>query len=266
MTERLLPRLDSKPVRTVYLAGPMRGIPEYNFPAFHEAARVLRARGYRVDNPAERDEARGFDPANDEAQPLAYYMQDDLPAVCRSDAVVVLPGWESSRGATLEVLVARAVDKPVLAYPDLSPVTESCATANTSEAPQGAKGVKEARFDLIPPDALWQLALVFGKGAEKYAARNWERGFDWSKSYGALQRHLALWWAGEDTDDETGLSHMAHAAWHCLVLLSFTLRGVGVDDRAPAAYASMAAAVTNQAEIDSAREPCLCCQGDPCAC
>lgn len=107
----------------VYLAGPMRGIPEFNFPAFHAAATDLRARGHEVWSPAERDIAEGFDPKNDEARPLAYYMRHDLPAVCESDAVVVLDGWPLSTGARLEVHVARACGIPVLSYPDITPVS-----------------------------------------------------------------------------------------------------------------------------------------------
>jgi len=95
----------------------------------------------------------------------------------------------------------------------------------------GVKGVKSARFDLLPFDALWQIALVYGMGATKYAARNWESGYDWSQSFGALQRHLALFWSGEEVDEESGLSHLAHAGWHCLALLAFQARELGNDDR-----------------------------------
>jgi len=123
----------------------------------------------------------------------------------------------------------------------------------------GKKGVKDARFDLIPVDALWSVAKVFGKGAEKYAVRNWERGYDWSKTYGAMQRHLSLFWQGEDRDPETGLPHLAHVAWHALALLTFYLRGTGTDDR-PLSYdpdraglESMTADVTNPEEITAAK-------------
>ncbi len=123
---------------------------------------------------------------------------------------------------------------------------------------EGKKGVKSARFDLIPYDALWQVALVFGKGAEKYAERNWERGYEWSKSLGAMQRHLALFWQGQDEDEETGLPHIAHAAWHALVLLAFYVRLTGEDDRPisdPDGFglALMRADVMNPEEIEAAK-------------
>jgi hypothetical protein len=120
--------------RRVYLAGPMTGFESYNFPAFHAAAADLRSMGIEVWSPAENDEAHGFDPANDEAAPLATYMLDDLPAVLKADAVVVLPGWELSRGASLEVHVARTCGIPVLAYPELEPIVERFMEPPTPEA------------------------------------------------------------------------------------------------------------------------------------
>jgi len=108
----------------------MRGYPEYNFPAFHAGAAELRAAGWTVFSPAERDEA---DPNVDleseavkqglEVNGLAYYMQFDLPAVCNSDAVFLLPGWEASVGARLEVRVALAVEKRVFTLEDLAEFT-----------------------------------------------------------------------------------------------------------------------------------------------
>ena len=62
----------------------------------------------------------------------------------------------------------------------------------------GEKGTKPARFDLIPPSALYALAEHFGKGAGKYADRNWELGVDWSLNYAALMRphHCLVGWHG----------------------------------------------------------------------
>ena len=133
---------------------------------------------------------------------------------------------------------------------------------------EGKKGVKDARLDLIPLDALWAVGRIFGFGAQKYADRNWERGYDWSKSFGAMLRHLSLFWQGENWDDESGMPHIAHAAWHALVLLAFQLRQAGTDDRPVNAFngtvpgilnglATMSADVTNPEEIEEARDEAL---------
>ena len=87
------------------------------------------------------------------------------------------------------------------------------------------------RYDLIPPFALKELARVFSYGAEKYGGRNWEEGLDWSRLFAAAQRHLWSWWAGEDADEETGISHLAQAAWNCLALLEFARTHPERDDR-----------------------------------
>lgn len=114
--------------KRVYLAGPMTGIEEFNFPAFHAAAADLRERGIEVFSPAEKDLEDGFDPKKDEAKPLAHYMIDDLAAVCGSDGVVCLPGWQKSKGARLETMVAHYLDIPVVSYPDLTPVRHPSST------------------------------------------------------------------------------------------------------------------------------------------
>jgi nucleoside 2-deoxyribosyltransferase len=100
-------------IKSVYLAGPMRGYPEYNFPAFKDEAKRLRAEGYTVWSPAERDLLEGFDPQRDTPKPLSYYLAHDLPQVCQADAVVVLDGWEKSEGAMIEVSLAVSLGKPV---------------------------------------------------------------------------------------------------------------------------------------------------------
>lgn len=87
------------------------------------------------------------------------------------------------------------------------------------------------RFDLIPPDALFEIAEVYTLGAKKYGDRNWQKGMRWGRTFSAIMRHLWAWLGGEDWDRETGLSHLAHAAWGCLTLLAYSRRGLGVDDR-----------------------------------
>lgn len=101
----------------------------------------------------------------------------------------------------------------------------------TTSPTGGQKGTKPARYDLIPPEALEQLAKLYGFGASKYDDHNWRNGFDWSKSYAALQRHANQFWAGQDNDEETGLPHMASVAWHAFTLLTFMQEHPLYDDR-----------------------------------
>lgn len=82
----------------------------------------------------------------------------------------------------------------------------------------------KVRFDLVPPDALWELAKVYTFGARKYRDRNWEKGMSWGICFAAAMRHLWKWWRGERNDPESGIHHLAHAAWNCLSALAYELR------------------------------------------
>lgn len=105
----------------------------------------------------------------------------------------------------------------------------------------GVKGSKLARFSLIPPEFLWALAEHYGKGEKKYAARNWEKGYAHGLTVDALQRHVNLYMMGERWDDHkpdctadcaehTGSHHLIAAAWHCVALFIFDIRGIGTND------------------------------------
>ena len=107
----------------VYLAGPMRGIPHFNFPAFTKAAAELRSMGHEVFNPAERDNERyGADisadnPDGSEKRAEFLYgfslreaLAADMQYICNhAEAIALLPGWESSKGALAELATARAL-------------------------------------------------------------------------------------------------------------------------------------------------------------
>jgi len=106
-------------------------------------------------------------------------------------------------------------------------------TRVTDTSTGGQKGTKLTQLGALDPVALIQLARVAGMGANKYAPFNYLQGYAWSLSLNQLMRHALLFWAGEDTDSESGLPHMAHAAWAALALVSFAERGIGTDDRPP---------------------------------
>ena len=100
----------------------------------------------------------------------------------------------------------------------------------------GQKGKKRAQLGALDPTALMSVAEVAGFGAEKYARYNFLKGYAYSLTYDACQRHLHAFWAGEDNDPESGLPHLAHACWHTLAMLAFLQRGVGDDDRPDSVY------------------------------
>jgi hypothetical protein len=112
----------------IYVAGPMRSIKEFNFPAFHAAAAALRAQGHTVFNPAEKDNERhGTDISKGNAAgceklateqhgfDLRTALGDDLHWICaEAEAIALLPGWEKSKGATAEHATAVALGLQVI--------------------------------------------------------------------------------------------------------------------------------------------------------
>ena len=84
-------------------------------------------------------------------------------------------------------------------------------TPELTEIGTGDKAdIGKPRMDLISPLAMAYLAQVLTFGANKYAAHNWRKGIPLSKLIAASQRHLTAIAAGIDTDEETGLPHVAH--------------------------------------------------------
>jgi hypothetical protein len=86
-------------------------------------------------------------------------------------------------------------------------------------------------WDLLPIDALCVIIMVFMFGAKKYGKRNWENGMDWSRMYNAACRHMTKWYVGQTFDEETGINHLAHAIVSLMMVLSYQIRNIGVDDR-----------------------------------
>lgn len=89
----------------------------------------------------------------------------------------------------------------------------------------------DSRYDLIPASGLFALARHYGAGAAKYAAHNWAAGYEWSKPFAALKRHLWTARDGEYIDEETGSPHLIAAAWHCLTMTEFYVTHPEFDDR-----------------------------------
>lgn len=94
-----------------YVAGPMTGYKDYNFPAFYAKAAEERAKGYDVINPAELDDADG-----DLTRPWDFYLRRDLIVLAECNRIVLLDGWEKSKGANLEVHIGRQLGFEIV-YP-----------------------------------------------------------------------------------------------------------------------------------------------------
>ncbi len=84
---------------------------------------------------------------------------------------------------------------------------------------------------LLPVEALVEVGKVMTFGAKKYTAHNWRGGFAYTRVASAALRHLFARISGKDVDEESGLSHLAHAVCCVLFLLTFQLTNTGTDDR-----------------------------------
>lgn len=98
----------------LYLAGPMRGYLDSNFPAFDEAAERLRSAGYEVFNPADHDRKLMAETGRrHEDLTIRELLAVDLAWICEhADGVALLQGWGESLGAQAEVRAAMAVGIP----------------------------------------------------------------------------------------------------------------------------------------------------------
>jgi hypothetical protein len=90
---------------TLYIAGPMSGYPEFNYPEFNATALLLLERGHSVLNPTESGVPVG--------SPWETYMRATVTMMLRADGVATLANWQESRGATIEVKLAQALGMPV---------------------------------------------------------------------------------------------------------------------------------------------------------
>ncbi len=94
----------------VFVSGPMTGLPDHNYPAFHEASLQLRKAGYTVVNPAAAGTVPGW--------AWRDYIIRGLTDLIRCDGVALLDGWTASPGAQMEMRVALAMNLPVRVLAD----------------------------------------------------------------------------------------------------------------------------------------------------
>lgn len=224
----------------VYIAGPMRGIVDFNFPAFDAARDLGISKGYDVHSPADLDRVMDGEKAFISETPDWNGSVDTRPYLVRDvailstftpgeDAVALLPGWETSRGARAEIAIADWVGLKILDARTFEPFTkEEMRTASTG----GQKGVKPERYDLIPWDSMDEVARVYAYGAKKYDDRNWEKGYSWGDSIAALFRHARAFAMGQSRDvSQDNAHHLASVVFHALALMRWERTHPELDNR-----------------------------------
>ena len=222
----------------VYIAGPMRGIMYYNFPAFDYAKAELEERGFEVISPADLDRANGFDAldllqsSNWSAIPDHFDFEAcvdrDLKAIKECGGIYMLDGWELSTGATAEHALAVSMQKEIM-Y-ETPPVIEP-ETAKESN-PKDVIGSSKLPLHLWPITATAMGCIGMLNGSLKYGRSNFRAvGIRASIYYDAAKRHLDAWFEGEEIDPDDQVPHLS-AALSCLaIIVDAQAAGKMVDDR-----------------------------------
>ena len=96
----------------LYLAGPMSGYKDRNFAAFNTAAKMLRACGHEVVNPAEMNHEHQY-ASDDNKAVRAICMRRDIEALMTCEGVATLIDWQTSKGAKCEIAIAEQLNMPV---------------------------------------------------------------------------------------------------------------------------------------------------------
>lgn len=95
-----------------YIAGPITGLPNFNKEAFDEAARSLRNIGLDVHQPFEKKDF----PEDYSKKPWTWYMRRSIAELVKCHALILLRGWEESKGALTELRIAQSLGYPVYFY------------------------------------------------------------------------------------------------------------------------------------------------------
>lgn len=94
--------------QTVYLSGPMTGLPDYNRAAFNMRAEAFQALGYSVNNPADISVTHWTDKA------YGFYFKRALRLMLESDVVYVFGDTSNSAGVQMELKVAEMAGMPIV--------------------------------------------------------------------------------------------------------------------------------------------------------
>jgi len=267
-----------KPIRT-YIAGPMKGIPSFNFPAFDDARNMIDWHwdGFEAVSPADIDRSHGFYPnelPDDQdwniippsAGTREEIIRRDIDAVLSCDAIYMLPGWEKSAGAKAELHLARWAGKkiyhhddavkphrmPAAVNADLVDPPQSAlksapkSTEHKDTNPKDSVGCTKPPLHCIPMPVLFEVGMGMYEGGWKYREANWRViGVRASIYFDAAMRHLTSWWDGEDIDPASKIHHISKVMSCLAVLRDCQMQaenGSGVsykDDRPPKSHVPM---------------------------
>jgi nucleoside 2-deoxyribosyltransferase len=202
--------------KVVYLSGPITGYENNNRYAFDKAKTHLEVLGYEVISPFDLDIAEPKKGLSD-GEIWKHYMTTcvDVLLTTEIDMVVVLEDWEKSKGATVEVGLAKGSDIPVIPIGNFSMMNEEDnlkqgIDKDPDSAMRDNTGKPQLSYNILCPKVLEVEARVWEYGAEKYDRGNWLKGQSVMSSTDSLMRHLVKFIAGEDDDDETGIPHVGH--------------------------------------------------------
>lgn len=204
--------------KKIYIAGPMRGIPYFNFPAFDKAQDLLSAE-WVVISPADLDRKTGFNPTTlpegydwKDLSLIGFDLQDaidrDLAAIKTCDAIYMLDGWQYSNGAKAEKALAEWLGLEVIYQ-----TKQSDGETITNKA-GGKQSFISARFDCIPPVVLRLLAQCLGFGARKYGKENW-KAIPIEDNIAHAMNHVNEWNRGDRSEPHlvNAMARLSFAVW-----------------------------------------------------
>ena len=216
--------------RMAYIAGPMTGIPEFNFPAFDYAAKLLRSDGWSIISPAEMDRHDGFDETGCTGHEALTDTQrqrfaaNDIQALLNVNAIILLPGWANSTGATNEAKVASWLGRAGYEFdPDLldllTPITltgvwssvkpernaRATVLLGAEELVNGDRNIQygDPRADFTRTAAMWAAYLGCDVAPHDVAALM------------ALLKVSRIRWSPGKLDSWTDLAGYAACGWDC---------------------------------------------------
>ena len=128
-------------------------------------------------------------------------------------------------------------DHPAQRFPDVPYIPKSAEHPLGPATPGYKLDTGKLRYDLLPPDIVEAITWVLTWATERtspppYPDRNWEKGMSWMRVFAALMRHLWAWRRGDNSDPESGRSHLWHAACCITFLVTYERTHPELDDRA----------------------------------